>query len=780
MNRARVAVDGSWQVCDDTRPPAPGVDAFTAQHSGSDAITSVCVRLLGGFRVERTGAAQAISDWPRRSAKTLIKLLAVQPGHALHREQVIDVLWPKVDAESALNSFGKALHVARRALEPRLPQRQDSAYLRLSDGMLVLNTMHVLVDADEFEQVAEDALRCREIAAYEAALAAYRGELLPEDRYESWCSERRSALAELHIRLLLGVAEAFEQHRSYGEAADRLRDVLQQDPTREAVHRQLMLLYARMGAPDLAVRQFRDCEAVLRQELDLAPQPETISLRDDVLASRIPPQRPRPDRIRGRADLRRSSPTHAANGCPFVGRERVIRYMCGQLMRRDEAQPGMIVVSGEAGVGKTRLLEEFAIQASAQGAVTLCGGRGAHADQFACGPFATALEDYAANRPEAERAELARAHPALSRFVPSLGVGAGIPLPAPAPDLHDYYLDLFPTIVQFLMDLARTKPVLLVLGDLHEIDAVGLDLIRYLAHLAVGTPLLMVGAMRDLDIEADAGLRQMIEAMTRERLWLRIDLHCLSRRATDQLVQAMLPDANITDDTLSEIYAQSRGNPLFVRELVDDLRLRGRLVAADEDCQDPSSLAARSQVLGRVLTGMRLALMDEPLRRVLGLAAVIDASEISLGQLRAGAAALEPPVVLPALFDVLDRALRMHILEERSGGYAFRHPVVRAALYDYLPRHRRDELRAALTAADRPDQGEDFELAVYRTASLRQRLTQLAHAISSAAADTATLLEEDADLAGQPTGIDYPTQIKRWRVLAKQAALIVERWEERP
>ena len=245
----------------------------------------------------------------------------------------------------------------------------------------------------------------------------------------------------------------------------------------------------------------------------------------------------------------------------------------------------MIVVSGEAGVGKTRLLEEFAIQASAQGAVTLCGGRGAHADQFACGPFAVALEEYAASRSEAERRELARAYPALARFVPSLG--AGIPLPAPAPDLRDYYLDLFPSIVQFLMDLARTKPVLLVLGDLHEADAVGLDLIRYLAHLAVGTPLLMVGALRDPDIEADAGLRQMIEAMTRERLWLRIDLHCLSRQATDQLVHAMLPGAHVSDDTLAQIYAQSRGNPLFVRELVEGMSSHGSPVAAGRRLSGP-------------------------------------------------------------------------------------------------------------------------------------------------------------------------------------------------
>jgi predicted ATPase len=96
---------------------------------------------------------------------------------------------------------------------------------------------------------------------------------------------------------------------------------------------------------------------------------------------------------------------------------------------------------------------------------------------------------------------------------------------------------------------------------------------------------------------------------------------------------------------------------------------------------------------------MRLAVMDEPLRRVLGLAAAADATEISLSRLRAAAAALEPPLPVPALFDALDRALQRHLLEERDEGYAFRHPFVRSALYDCLPRHRRDEFRTALAAA---------------------------------------------------------------------------------
>ena len=662
-----------------------------ARYSLADTDPQLQVQLLGGFRVERADLRQAVSEWPRRSAKTLTKLLATHPGHVLHREQIIDVLWPNVDPESALNSFGKALHAARRVLEPSLPRRHDSAYLQLADSMLVLNAERVVVDVDVFEQLFEEATRTGEIDAYHSALIAYSGELLPEDRYETWCAERRNVLTEMRLRLLVGLAEVYERHGACNEAADRLREVLRQDLTREAVHRQLMRLYARMGTPDQAVRQFHVCEEALRRELDLAPQPETVSLYGAIRANQLSPLSDL-NRVRERVEARGSLPARLPGGHVFVGRERVLETMSEHLMRRDETRVGMIVISGEAGVGKTRLLEEFARRASEDGAVTLRGGKGAHANQFACGPFAVALEDYVAQLPAAARREVARHYPALARFVPSLR--AGIPAQEPAPELRDYHLDIIPSMVQFLISLARTTPVLLVLGDLHEIDEVGLDLIRYLAHLAANMPLLMVGALRDPDIEAAAQSRQMIEAMTRERLWLRIDLRCLSPHASAQLVRVMLPDDSVSEGILAEIYEQSRGNPLFIRELIEGMS--GDNSEPGRRAREPGWPGAPLLARTRALTALRLALMDKELHRVLGLAAAASTTEVSLSQLRVGAAALEPPLAVPVLFDVLDRALRMRLLEERDGGYAFRHPVVRAALYDSLPRHRRDEFRAAL------------------------------------------------------------------------------------
>jgi DNA-binding SARP family transcriptional activator len=660
------------------------------RYSVADVSAQLHVRLLGGFRVEQANVGRVVSDWPRRSAKTLTKLLATHPGHALHREQVIDVLWPDVDPESALNSFGKALHAARRVLEPDLPRRQGSAYLRLADSMLALNSERVLVDVDVFEGLAEEAIRTEDIAAYLSALQAYRGELLPEDRYEAWCAERRGALVEMNLRLLVGLAEVYDGRGACNEAADRLREVLRQDPTREAVHRQLMRLYARMGIPDQAVRQFHTCAEVLRRELDLAPRPETVSLYEAIRANQLP-QMPGLDGVRDRVEVSGSLPPWIPDRRVFVGREQVLETMSEHLLARDETRVGMIVVSGEAGVGKTRLLEEFASRADREGSATLRGGKGAHANQFACGPFAVALEDYIARLPAAARCKVARQYPALAQFVPSLR--AGIHAQEPMSELRDYHLDIIPSIVQFLTGLARSAPVLLVLGDLDELDEIGLNLIRYLAHVAANMPLLIVGALRGPDVEAGTGSR-MIEAMTREQLWLRIDLRCLSPRATAQLARAMLPSVRVGDDIVAKIYEQSRGNPLFIRELVEGIcrDSAGPRAGAREASWPGAPLPVRT----RALTALRLTLMDKATHQVLGLAATAGATEISLGQLRAAAAALEPPLSVPVLFDALDRALRACLIEECDGGYTFRHPVVRAAVYDSLPRHRRDEFRAAL------------------------------------------------------------------------------------
>jgi DNA-binding SARP family transcriptional activator len=660
--------------------------------SNEQEVPQLRVELLGGFRVERDGAAEPVSEWQRRKAKALMKLLAVHRRHTLHRDQILDFLWPEVELSSALNSFGKALYAARRALEPELLPRESSAYLRMTDAVVALSTEHVSIDADRFQVLAESALGRGDMAGYESALAAYGGELLPEDRYEDWCAARRVFLEELHIRLLLSLSEALDKRGVVGASADRLREALQHDPTREEIHRRLMILYASAGTRDLAVRQFRICEDALRRELDVAPEQETQALYQDILADRIPRRTPPLERERAVG----SSPTPAAeqtSPMKFVGRDAEFEYLVEQLRRAADERGRMVLVSGEAGVGKTQLVARLADEAAHQGASVLWGGSGTHANKLAYGPFAIALDSYVASRPDAERDEIAHRYPALAHLMPSLATPSQQPHLADRP--RDDQLYLVPTIARLLTDLARTRTVVLVLGDLHDLHGSSVDLLEFLAPLAVHRRWLIIGTFRQEALGVGSALWRMIDSTMREGLCLPLELERLARPECDELVRALLSGGDVADRVLDHVHSRGLGNPLFVEELVREMREREELVPCDGVWQLATAASAFVPARVRALVALRVASIEEPARRVLALAAA-SGTEISLNTLRAGAARLEPPVSDAALFDALDSALELRILEERNGAYGFRHPFFRSALYDDLSQHRRDQLHAAL------------------------------------------------------------------------------------
>jgi predicted ATPase len=236
----------------------------------------------------------------------------------------------------------------------------------------------------------------------------------------------------------------------------------------------------------------------------------------------------------------------------------------------------------------------------------------------------------------------------------------------------------------------------LVLGDLHDVDPFSLDLLRYLAHVAEGRRCLTVGTVREGELESGTELRALIDTTIHEHLSLKLDLQRLSRRHCDQLVLAMLPGGRADDRLLEQVYVGSRGNPLFVEELVGGMRDQRELVLSNGCWHVIEGSAERVPARVRALVAQQLARLDQTLRRVVMLAAAAGPAEMSLSVLQAGAGALEPPIRTAALLDALDRALQIGILEERGRGYAFRYPLVRSALYEDLRRHRRQQFDAAL------------------------------------------------------------------------------------
>jgi predicted ATPase/DNA-binding SARP family transcriptional activator/DNA-binding CsgD family transcriptional regulator len=312
------------------------------------------VWVLGGFRVSVGDRTVEEGAWHLRKAGSLVKLLALAPRHRLHREQVMDLLWPDLGRRAASNNLRQALHTARHALETDSPA--GSRYLASEEESLVLCPESSLwVDVEAFEEAARTARRSREPTAYEAALDLYAGELLPADRYEEWAEEHRLRLHETYLSLLLGLARLHEERGEYGLAIEALRRVVAEEPAREEAHVRLMRLYALAGSKGEALAQYVQLEEILAREWGTEPAASSRALRKEIAAGRFPPNDgvpfgSAPEEPAGTA--RRNLPAPRTS---FVGREREMIEV-----KRMMAMTRLLTITGVGGSGKTRLALEVA------------------------------------------------------------------------------------------------------------------------------------------------------------------------------------------------------------------------------------------------------------------------------------------------------------------------------------------------------------------------------------------------------------------------------------
>jgi predicted ATPase/DNA-binding SARP family transcriptional activator len=321
----------------------------------------VRIRLLGGFEVTVADRAVAADAWRLRKAKTLVKLLALARGHRLHREALVAVLWPDRDGASATNNLHQALYVARRALAG-----SSGALCGLRDDVVLLSDGPMpWLDTDAFEAACRRAHQTRYPEDYRAAAKLYRGDLLPEDRFEDWSDGPREALRERHLNLLAEYADVLSDRGEHTQAADIASAAIAADSFHEGAHRTLMTALAASGRRYEALAMFDRLRGALAEEYAADPEPATRRLYRDLLTrGGAEPDTPAAD---GAAATRRAV-TRPLSRLPtgvkeslrpeqtsFIGRRRELAEISQALGRTR-----LLTLTGPGGAGKTRLAYEAA------------------------------------------------------------------------------------------------------------------------------------------------------------------------------------------------------------------------------------------------------------------------------------------------------------------------------------------------------------------------------------------------------------------------------------
>src|SRR5579872_3716207 len=317
------------------------------------ALPPLRIHLLGGFRVSAGTRSVAADSWRLRKAATLVKVLALSTAHRLHREQLLDLLWPELDPSAAANNLHQALHVARRVLA--VAPGPSSPHLRLQDDLLLLGLPGTFwIDVEAFETSAAEARRTGDRDTYETAISLYGGDLLPEDLYEEWTADRREGLRGLHLALLLELADLHEAENRPGQAIETLRRAVSSDPALEEAHVRLMWLFARAGQRHQSLRQYEQLQQALRQELDAEPEETTRQLFQRILAGQLSSAvtvlgQTAPARVaQAPREVRRHNLPAALSS--FVGREPEIAEV-----ERLLGMTRLLTITGAGGVGKSRL-----------------------------------------------------------------------------------------------------------------------------------------------------------------------------------------------------------------------------------------------------------------------------------------------------------------------------------------------------------------------------------------------------------------------------------------
>lgn len=628
------------------------------------------IKLLGGFAVNIEGQILPDTAIKGRKARSLLKLVAHQRQYQMVREHVIDLLWPDLEPDAANAQLYKALHHIRKAFAGCNVEAEE--WIEITDDLIrIAPPGGLATDVELFEKTARSGLKYKKLSELEHAFSIYSGDFLPMDRYVEWASFPREHYRQLFLDVLTMLAVVYEEQGDLSEAAEMMRLALDKEPTLEIAHRGLMRIFAKKGQSTRAFHQYDVCREILRDELGMSPSPETKKTLDDV----------REGKIREKEEPHTHRASMYGPATPIIGRAEECDTLNQQLEFLNKGRGAGLAITGEAGMGKTRLVQEI-IQQARQKELPFFIGRSGNGN-MAYGPFIDLLQDILNQHPEMEDMLPAE----LGRLIPGFSTDT---LPFPHADKMAAKGYLFAQVHRFFFRLVSERPAVIILEDLHAADLASKELFSYLIQHRDQLPILFAVTLRREEGNPLPGFALELQGHFTEV----IELAPLTYEEHVSLLHLHAENAIIGADMVSHIYGLAEGNPLYALELLRHYTENGNTTTPKK--KQGAGTSPKSPVSEKIpasifhMVEQKLEKLSPSAHHLLYIAAVIG-RQVHY-ELLASIWSSGNKYATDGLFNAIEEVIRARLLEEHGLDYTFRHALVQETIYSSISEARRQIL----------------------------------------------------------------------------------------
>jgi len=377
----------------------------------------------------------------------------------------------------------------------------------------------------------------------------------------------------------------------------------------------------------------------------------------------------------------------------LVDREQEIKILRARLDAALRSEGSLVFITGEAGIGKTRLAYELRSYAKLRGAQCLMGGGHEREGAVPYEPWSNIIKEYFHWAPPLLLFKAVGAFaPELAKLVPDIGERLGTVPPPTATTAVQQHVRLFEAVTQFFVNISKEVPLVLLLDDLQWFDDASMGLLHHMARAITTERLLVVGAYRDLELDDQRSLSRRVAEINRERLFHAIPLKRLAFDHVLQMIRQTFGE-KVPSELPDLVYGKTEGNPFFVEEVLRSLVEEGAVYPVEKGwgVKDLSQVHVPRGI--KEVLGKKLERLDEQCSHVLSAAAVIG-REFSFPVLREVTGLGENELI-----DIIDKCLHARLVVDRhipgEEVYAFADTQLRDVLYEGISpvRRRRHHLK---------------------------------------------------------------------------------------